>query len=151
MCLGKNFFFFLLHRMDRLYWVDAQLDRIEHVSIDGLDRQAFSSIGQITHPFSLTIHTGCHFCVSSLISQPHYDVDIEMILNYKACYTATEYIYFRFVPLVTDCSVSTIFRSFVCVRLEDEFCFSNEEEGWWGKYNPAKGHLGHNECQGLFS
>ncbi|XP_051771492.1 low-density lipoprotein receptor-related protein 2 [Ctenopharyngodon idella] len=49
--------------MDRLYWVDAQLDRIEHVSIDGLDRQAFSSIGQITHPFSLTIHTD-HLFVS---------------------------------------------------------------------------------------
>ncbi|XP_059387967.1 low-density lipoprotein receptor-related protein 2 [Carassius carassius] len=49
--------------MDRLYWVDAQLDRIEHVSIDGLDRKAFSSIGQITHPFSLTVHTD-HLFVS---------------------------------------------------------------------------------------
>uniref|UniRef100_A0A671Q6S8 Low-density lipoprotein receptor-related protein 2-like n=1 Tax=Sinocyclocheilus anshuiensis TaxID=1608454 RepID=A0A671Q6S8_9TELE len=49
--------------MDRLYWVDAQLDQIEHVSIDGLDRQAFSSIGQITHPFSLTVHTD-HLFVS---------------------------------------------------------------------------------------
>lgn len=90
--------FVVLHRMDRLYWVDAQLDRIEHVSIDGLDRQAFSSIGQITHPFSLTIHTGCHFCVSLVISKPHCDVDVEMILNYKDCYPA----FFRFVPLVTD-------------------------------------------------
>lgn len=56
--------------MDRLYWVDAQLDRIEHVSIDGLDRQAFSSIGQITHPFSLTVHTGWHFCISSFFTWP---------------------------------------------------------------------------------
>ncbi|XP_030630936.1 low-density lipoprotein receptor-related protein 2 [Chanos chanos] len=44
------------YMMDRLYWVDALLDRIEHVNFDGNDRQAFSSTGQITHPFSLTIH-----------------------------------------------------------------------------------------------
>lgn len=44
--------------MDTLYWVDALLDRIEFVGMDGSDRQTFSNIGQITQPFSLTIHLG---------------------------------------------------------------------------------------------
>jgi len=71
----------------------------------------------------------------------NYDVDVEMFLNY---YTA-----FFFLDLfhlsLTDLS-PPFFRSFVCVRLEDEFCFPNEEEGWWGKYSSPKGHLRRNEC-----
>ncbi|XP_076154846.1 low-density lipoprotein receptor-related protein 2 [Alosa pseudoharengus] len=51
------------YMMDRLYWVDALLDRIEFVGMDGSDRQAFSNIGQITQPFSLTIHSD-HLFVS---------------------------------------------------------------------------------------
>ncbi|KAG9350071.1 hypothetical protein JZ751_026424, partial [Albula glossodonta] len=49
--------------MNRVYWVDALLDQIEHVGLSGLDRQTFSNIGQITHPFSLTIHAD-HLFVS---------------------------------------------------------------------------------------
>lgn len=48
------------NRMDRLYWVDSQLDQIGHISFEGYDRQTFSNIGQITQPYSLTIYTG-HF------------------------------------------------------------------------------------------
>lgn len=61
--------------MDKLYWVDALLDRIEFVGIDGSGRQAFSNIGQITQPFSLTIHSGeshCHWPLKgwSVVNQP---------------------------------------------------------------------------------
>uniref|UniRef100_A0A8C7GPZ6 Low-density lipoprotein receptor-related protein 2 n=1 Tax=Oncorhynchus kisutch TaxID=8019 RepID=A0A8C7GPZ6_ONCKI len=45
---------------DRLYWADALLDQIGHVGIDGYDRLKFSNIGQITQPFSITIHAGGH-------------------------------------------------------------------------------------------
>ncbi|TDG98033.1 hypothetical protein EPR50_G00214030 [Perca flavescens] len=41
--------------MDRLYWVDSQLDQIGHIGIEGYDRQTFTNIGQITQPYSLTI------------------------------------------------------------------------------------------------
>ncbi|KAJ8414276.1 hypothetical protein AAFF_G00051460 [Aldrovandia affinis] len=51
------------YMLDRVYWVDALLDQIEHVNMDGLDRQTFSNTGQITHPFSLTIHAD-HLYVS---------------------------------------------------------------------------------------
>lgn len=44
--------------MDRLYWVDSQLDQIGHIDIQGNDRQTFTNIGQITEPFSLTVYTG---------------------------------------------------------------------------------------------
>uniref|UniRef100_A0A6Q2Z9A5 Low-density lipoprotein receptor-related protein 2 n=1 Tax=Esox lucius TaxID=8010 RepID=A0A6Q2Z9A5_ESOLU len=43
------------YKNNRLYWVDALLDQIGHVDINGYDRQMFSYIGQITQPFSLTI------------------------------------------------------------------------------------------------
>ncbi|XP_036394518.1 low-density lipoprotein receptor-related protein 2 [Megalops cyprinoides] len=51
------------YMLNRVYWVDALLNQIEHVGLDGQDRQTFSNIGQITHPFSLTIHTD-HLFVS---------------------------------------------------------------------------------------
>uniref|UniRef100_A0A665WHY5 Low density lipoprotein receptor-related protein 2b n=1 Tax=Echeneis naucrates TaxID=173247 RepID=A0A665WHY5_ECHNA len=44
--------------MDRLYWVDSLLDQIVHIGIEGLDKQIFSNIGQITQPYSLTIYSG---------------------------------------------------------------------------------------------
>lgn len=44
--------------MDRLYWVDSQLDQIGHIDIQGSDRQTFTNIGQITQPFSLTVYAG---------------------------------------------------------------------------------------------
>ncbi|XP_051792178.1 low-density lipoprotein receptor-related protein 2 [Erpetoichthys calabaricus] len=47
----------------RLYWVDALFDTIEHSDVNGLARQTFSSIGQITHPYSLAVH-GEHLYVS---------------------------------------------------------------------------------------
>lgn len=58
--------------MNRVYWVDAQLDQIGHVAIDGYDRQTFTNIGQITQPFSLTIYSGgspgrrLHFTITVL-------------------------------------------------------------------------------------
>nr|XP_046225254.1 LOW QUALITY PROTEIN: low-density lipoprotein receptor-related protein 2 [Oncorhynchus gorbuscha] len=50
---------------DRLYWADALLDQIGHVGIDGYDRQKFSNIGQITQPFSITIHADYLFVSDS--------------------------------------------------------------------------------------
>uniref|UniRef100_A0A3Q3G597 Low density lipoprotein receptor-related protein 2b n=1 Tax=Labrus bergylta TaxID=56723 RepID=A0A3Q3G597_9LABR len=44
--------------MDRLYWVDSQLDQIGHIDFEGYDRQTFSNIGQITQPYSLTVYSG---------------------------------------------------------------------------------------------
>lgn len=44
--------------MDRLYWVDYQLDQIGHIGIQGYDRQTFTNLGQITQPYSLTVYTG---------------------------------------------------------------------------------------------
>ncbi|KAF3853604.1 hypothetical protein F7725_014292, partial [Dissostichus mawsoni] len=43
--------------MDRLYWVDYQLEQIGHIGIEGYDRQTFTNIGQITQPYSLTIYS----------------------------------------------------------------------------------------------
>ena len=54
----------VLVRMERLYWVDALLDQIGLIGIDGNDRQTFTNIGQITQPYSLTIHSGRIHCVS---------------------------------------------------------------------------------------
>ncbi|MBN3296498.1 LRP2 protein, partial [Amia calva] len=45
------------YTFDRIYWVDALLDKIEHSDLSGSDRRTFSNIGQITDPFSLTIHS----------------------------------------------------------------------------------------------
>lgn len=44
--------------MDRLYWVDSQLDQIGNIDIQGSDRQSFTNIGEITQPYSLTIYAG---------------------------------------------------------------------------------------------
>uniref|UniRef100_W5N103 Low-density lipoprotein receptor-related protein 2 n=1 Tax=Lepisosteus oculatus TaxID=7918 RepID=W5N103_LEPOC len=44
------------YMVDRIYWVDALLDRIEHSDLNGLDRRTFSNLGQITHPYSLSLH-----------------------------------------------------------------------------------------------
>lgn len=44
--------------MDRLYWVDYQLDQIGHIDIQGSDRQTFTHIGEITQPYSLTVYAG---------------------------------------------------------------------------------------------
>lgn len=44
--------------MDRLYWVDSQLDQIGHIHIHGSDRQTFTGIGEITQPYSLTVYAG---------------------------------------------------------------------------------------------
>lgn len=44
--------------MDRLYWVDSLLDQIGSIGTEGLDRQTFTNIGQITQPYSLTIYSG---------------------------------------------------------------------------------------------
>lgn len=54
-------------RNDRLYWADALLDQVGHVGIDGYDRQMFSNIGQITQPFSITIHAGGHSQMSQTL------------------------------------------------------------------------------------
>uniref|UniRef100_A0A671UNK4 Low density lipoprotein receptor-related protein 2b n=1 Tax=Sparus aurata TaxID=8175 RepID=A0A671UNK4_SPAAU len=40
-----------------LYWVDAELKQVGHISVYGTDRQTFTNLGQITQPFSLTIYT----------------------------------------------------------------------------------------------
>lgn len=48
----------ILHRTNRLYWVDDQLDQIGHIDIQGSDRQTFTNIGEITQPYSLTVYTG---------------------------------------------------------------------------------------------
>lgn len=45
-------------RMHRLYWVDSQLDVVGHIDFQGSDRQTFTSIGEITQPFSLTVYKG---------------------------------------------------------------------------------------------
>ncbi|XP_041123031.1 low-density lipoprotein receptor-related protein 2 [Polyodon spathula] len=55
----------------RLYWVDVLFDTIEHSNTDGLDRKKFSNIGQITHPFSLTVHTD-HLYVSDWRTESVY-------------------------------------------------------------------------------
>lgn len=52
-------------RMDRLYWVDSLLAQIGHIGIEGLDRQTFSNIGQITKPYSLTIYSGAFLGLTS--------------------------------------------------------------------------------------
>ncbi|KAM9425856.1 low-density lipoprotein receptor-related protein 2 [Pholidichthys leucotaenia] len=44
------------YTMDRLYWVDALLQQIGLIGIQGNDRQTFTNIGQITQPYSLTIY-----------------------------------------------------------------------------------------------
>lgn len=51
-------FLVILHRMDRLYWVDSQLDQVGHIDIQGSDRQTFINIGEITQPYSLTVYAG---------------------------------------------------------------------------------------------
>lgn len=48
----------ILHRTDRLYWVDSQLNQIGHIDIQGSNRQTFTNIGEITQPYSLTVYTG---------------------------------------------------------------------------------------------
>lgn len=48
----------ILHRTDRLYWVDSQLDQIGNIDIQGSDRQTFTNIGEITQPYSLTVYAG---------------------------------------------------------------------------------------------
>lgn len=48
----------ILHRTDRLYWVDSQLDQIGNIDIQGTDRQTFTNIGEITQPYSLTVYAG---------------------------------------------------------------------------------------------
>uniref|UniRef100_A0A4W3HU78 Low-density lipoprotein receptor-related protein 2 n=1 Tax=Callorhinchus milii TaxID=7868 RepID=A0A4W3HU78_CALMI len=42
----------------RLYWVDAFFDKIEHSTFSGSDRQTLNRISQISHPFGLTIFGG---------------------------------------------------------------------------------------------
>lgn len=39
----------------RLYWVDAFFDKIEHSTLDGLDRKRLGHVDQMTHPFGLTV------------------------------------------------------------------------------------------------
>lgn len=58
----------LPNRMHRLYWVDSQLDLVGHIDFQGNDRQSFTSIGEITQPFSLTVYKGGigHFLISVL-------------------------------------------------------------------------------------
>lgn len=51
--------------MDRLYWVDSQLDQIGHIGTEGYGRQTFTNIGQITQPYSLTIYSGGFLGLSS--------------------------------------------------------------------------------------
>lgn len=55
-------------RMRRLYWVDSQLDLVGHIDFQGNDRQTFTSLGEITQPFSLTVYKGgiCSFLVACL-------------------------------------------------------------------------------------
>lgn len=56
-----------------LYWVDSQLDQVGHIDFQGNDRQTFTSIGEITQPFSLTVYNGgiCHFFIFILISNSY--------------------------------------------------------------------------------
>lgn len=56
--LSNWWFLVILHRTNRLYWVDYQLDQIGHIDIQGSDRQTFTNIGEITQPYSLTVYTG---------------------------------------------------------------------------------------------
>ncbi|XP_015230707.1 PREDICTED: low-density lipoprotein receptor-related protein 2-like [Cyprinodon variegatus] len=55
--LGSPYGLALDYVMDRLYWVDSLLDQVGHISIEGTDRQTFTSIGQITQPYSLTVYS----------------------------------------------------------------------------------------------
>uniref|UniRef100_A0A8C5B335 Low-density lipoprotein receptor-related protein 2 n=1 Tax=Gadus morhua TaxID=8049 RepID=A0A8C5B335_GADMO len=40
---------------NRLYWVDAFFDKIEHSGFDGRSRQSLGRVAQMSHPFGLTI------------------------------------------------------------------------------------------------
>lgn len=62
-CLSVNHSPMLPCSMRILYWVDSQLDQVGHIDFQGNDRQTFTSIGEITQPFSLTVYNGgiCHF------------------------------------------------------------------------------------------
>ena len=42
------------YTLDRLYWVDARLKRIESIKLDGTDRRMISSILR-EHPFAVTV------------------------------------------------------------------------------------------------
>lgn len=41
---------------NRLYWCDAQLDRIQHSKFDGSDVQTLNI--KVVHPFSLVVYQG---------------------------------------------------------------------------------------------
>lgn len=71
--------------MDRLYWVDYQLEQIGHIGIEGYDRQTFTNIGQITQPYSLTIYSGESVSLSSylpfhLILHMHNIIQIKYVI-----------------------------------------------------------------------
>lgn len=53
----------LSRSMRMLYWVDSQLEQVGHIDFQGNDKQIFTSIGEITQPFSLTVYKGglCQF------------------------------------------------------------------------------------------
>lgn len=54
-------------------------------------------------------HTLSRLRYTQVVSQPHYDVDVEMVLNYKDCYTSTD----LFLLSMTDLSPTFLDHLFV--------------------------------------